>query len=402
MIFKTKSFGRKVQAMSRKTTAVILAGGVGSRLRPLTSARPKPLAPVGNHPMIDYALWSLDQSKRIEDAIVVVRYLGEQIREYIEGMDHYGRLNIVIPDVDPLDTADALRKVANLVDGDQILVSMADIVTTLPIADFISFHESKDAYAAITLKDMEQPRRFGVIMVDRESQIQLFLEKPQVQELYLTSLTFAHREPMDLHANLVNTGIYCFDLNILEILDEVPDLMDFGKHVFPYLLQENLPFYGYIREDYYWMDCGDVQAYLWANYDILRRWSWPYLPKGEEFEGRWAGKVTIGEQSEIETETSLGDNTVIGKNVHITSGSIIGDNCRIGDNTVIERAIIWDNVTIEDNVRLTECVICDGVIIHSGASIQPLAAIGKDSEVAEGTIIETRSKIEKSMFVKGK
>ncbi|MFX0117597.1 MAG: sugar phosphate nucleotidyltransferase [Candidatus Hodarchaeota archaeon] len=388
--------------MSKKTTAVVLAGGVGSRLRPLTSARPKPLAPIGNHPMLDYALWNLERSKMVQDVIVVVRYLGDQIRDHITLHDHYDSLDISIPDVDPLDTADALRKVANLIeDADQVLVSMADIITNLSIADFIKFHENKGAYASITLKDMEQPRRFGVIMVDKENQIQLFLEKPQVQELYLTSLTFTPREPLDLHANLVNTGVYCFRSNILEILDDVTDLMDFGKHVFPYLLQESLPFYGYIK-DYYWMDCGDVQAYLWANYDLLRRWAWPFLPKGDDLGKRWAGNVTLGTNAIVETETAIGNNTLVGKNVRITSGSVIGENCQIGDNCIINQSVIWDNVVLEENVELTECVVCDGAKIHSNVSIKSFAAIGKDSEIAEGTIIGSGTKIEKAMFVKGK
>lgn len=388
--------------MKNRTTAVILAGGVGSRLRPLTSARPKPLAPIGNHTMLDYALWSLEQSKMVQDVIVVVRYLGEQIRDYFENTKHFGDLNISVPNVDPLDTADALRKVANLIDGEQIIVSMADIITNLAIADFIKFHESKDAHASITLKDVEQPRRFGVIMVDKESKIQLFLEKPQVQELYLTSLTFAPREPLHLEQNLVNTGIYCFDsASILGILEEGPDLMDFGKHVFPYLLQESLPFYGYIR-DYYWMDCGDIQAYLWANYDLLRRWVWPFLPKGEERDGRWTGDIEIGENANIETETAIGSNTTIGENVRITSGSVIGENCHIGSNCIVDRSVIWDNVIVEENVQLTDCVVCDGAKLHLNVSVKALAAIGKDSEIAEGTTIESGTKIEKGMFVKGK
>ncbi|MFQ5980331.1 MAG: sugar phosphate nucleotidyltransferase [Candidatus Heimdallarchaeota archaeon] len=387
--------------MKKETTAVVLAGGVGSRLRPLTSARPKPLAPIGNHPMLDYALWSLGQSKMVQDVIVVVRYLGEQIRDYVENTGHFGKLNISVPNVDPLDTADALRKVANLIDSEQIIVCMADIITNLAIADFIKFHESKDAFASITLKDVEQPRRFGVIMVDKESEIQLFLEKPQVQELYLTSLTFAPREPLHLEQNLVNTGIYCFDSRILGILEEVPDLMDFGKHVFPYLLQESLPFYGYIR-DYYWMDCGDIQAYLWANYDLLRRWAWPFLPKGNERDGKWTRNIEIGVNATIESETAIGSNTTIGENVRITSGSVIGENCHIGNNSRVDRSVIWDNVIVGENVQLTDCVVCDGVKLHLDVSVKALAAIGKDSEIAEGTTIEAGTKIERGMYVKGK
>jgi len=352
--------------------------------------------------MIDYALWNLEKAG-ITDVIVVVRYLGEQLRKYIEASDLYGELEIKVPNVDPLDTADALRKVANLVEGEQILISMADIVTNISISDFIGFHESKDdAYASITLKDMEQPRRFGVIMVDRENRIQLFLEKPLSQELYLTSLTFAPRETLDLHANLVNTGIYCFDFKILEILDAVPDLMDFGKHVFPYILQESLPFYGYIR-DYYWMDCGNVQSFLWTNYDLVRRWAWPFLPNGNEQNGRWTGKnVTVGPHSIVEIETAIGDNTIIGKDTRITSGSVIGNNCRIGDNCLINSSVLWENAVIGDNVHLSECVICDGVKIGSNVSIESLAAVGTESEITEGTTLKEGSTIESAMIVKGK
>ncbi len=379
--------------MTKKTTAVVLAGGVGSRLKPLTSNRPKPLCAVGNHPMLDYAIWNLQRSENIKDVIVVVRYLGDHIRDYLESVNHYEDLNILVPNIDPLDTADALRKVANYVEGDQIVISMADIVTNMSIPDFITFHEDKNAFASITLKDMERPRRFGVIMVDKQSRIQLFLEKPQSEELYFTSLTFAPREPQDLHANLVNTGIYCFDQKILEILDEVQDLMDFGKHVFPYLLQEDLSIFGWVQ-DYYWMDCGDIQAYLWANYDLLRRWAWPFLPKGEvDYGGKWMGEVKIGEKTNIEVETAIDNGTTIGNNCYITAGSVVGENCNIGDNCVIDRSVLWENITIEDNVNLRECVICDGAIIKFGTSVERFSAIGANSIIEEKSRIEAGAKI---------
>ncbi|MFX0184185.1 MAG: sugar phosphate nucleotidyltransferase [Candidatus Hodarchaeota archaeon] len=358
-------------------SAVVLAGGVGSRLRPLTIEIPKPMVPVANKPMIDYNLELLRNSGIKGKIIVVTKYLHEKIRKYFKESNHFSDLEIILPDVDPLDTADAVRKVANYIDTEHFIVTMADIITNIPLQDFLSFHQEKECVASITLKDVSHPRDFGVIMLNQDSRILLFLEKPLPQELGLATLTFAKKETIRLQSNLVNTGIYAFKHKLLDILDTLTDLMDFGKHVFPYLSRE-YGIYGYERLDYYWMDAGNPQTYLYTNWDVLRRWSFPYFPKAtwEEKNIWWDGsKPEIPSSTRIIAPTAMGSKIQLGNNVTIGPLTVIGNNVNIGDNTMINSSVVWNNADIGSNVIIKESIICNDVVIPS------------NSQLASGTVI---------------
>jgi NDP-sugar pyrophosphorylase family protein len=358
-------------------SAVVLAGGVGSRLRPLTIEIPKPMVPVANKPMIDYNLELLRNAGIKGKIIVVTKYLQEEIRKYFEESNHFSDLEIILPDVDPLDTADAVRKVANYIDTEHFVITMADIITNIPLQDFMSFHREKECIASITLKDVSYPRDFGVIMLNQDSRILLFLEKPLPQELGLATLTFAKKETIRLQSNLVNTGIYAFKHKLLDILDTLTDLMDFGKHVFPYLARE-YGIYGYERLDYYWMDAGNPQTYLYTNWDVLRRWSYPYFPKAIwEENGIWWGssKPEIPSGARIIAPTVMGSKIQLGNNTTIGPLTVIGNNVNIGDNTTINSSVVWNNVEIGRNVNIKKCILCNNVIIPD------------NSQLASGTVI---------------
>ena len=360
-------------------SAIVLAGGIGSRLRPLTTEIPKPLVPVANKPMIDYNLELLRNAGIKGKIVVVTRYLGEKIEQYFNENNHFDDLDIVIPKgIDPIGTADAVRLAADYIDTDNFIVSMADIITSLPLDDFMSFHLEKGGIASITLKDVPHPRAFGVIMLNQDSQILLFLEKPIPQELGLATLTFSKKETIRLQSNLVNTGIYAFKHDVLDILGSLHDLMDFGKDVFPYLARE-YGIYGYARrENYYWMDCGNATTYLYTNWDVLRRWAFPYFPRATHEENNiWINDnwPSFPSSSSIEPPGAFGSNITIGKNTKIKSQSVLGSNVTIGDNCTIVASIIWNNVVIEDNVTMKNTIVCND------------AKIPKDSHLASGTVV---------------
>ena len=361
-----------------KWSAIVLAGGIGSRLRPLTTEIPKPLVPVANKPMIDYNLELLRNAGIKGKIVIITKFLGEKIEKYFEENDHFDDLDIVLPRLDPADTADAVRKAANFIDTDNFIVSMADIITSLPLDDFMSFHLEKEGIASITLKDVPHPRAFGVIMLNQDSQILLFLEKPIPQELGLATLTFSKKETIKLQSNLVNTGIYAFKHGVLEILESLHDLMDFGKDVFPYLARE-YGIYGYARrENYYWMDAGNPETYLYTNWDVLRRWAFPYFPRASREENNiWINDnwPAFPSSSNIEPPGAFGKEITIGENTKIKGQTVIGDNVTIGDNCQISASVIWDNVTIEDSVTMKNTIICNGVRI-------PIK-----SELAKGTVV---------------
>jgi len=369
-------------------SAIVLAGGIGSRLRPLTKEIPKPIVPVANKPMIDYNLELLRNAGINGKIVIITKYLDDEIRAYFEEQDHFDDLDIVLPDLKPDDTADAVRKAANFIDTDNFIVSMADIITSLPLKDFMSFHIEKKGIASITLKDVPHPRSFGVIMLNQDSRILLFLEKPIPQELGLATLTFSKKETIRLHSNLVNTGVYAFKHGVLDILESLNDLMDFGKDVFPYLARE-YGIYGYARRDYYWMDAGNPQTYLYTNWDVLRRWAWPYEPAAtQKQEGIWYkdGMPKLLNGSSIEAPAALGSAIIIGNNTLISSRSVIGDRVTIGNNCKIESSIIWNDVKIADDVSMKNTIVCNDVEIPAHSKLLPGTVVAPHYSSSKGII----------------
>jgi NDP-sugar pyrophosphorylase family protein len=286
-----------------------------------------------------------------------------------------------------------VRKAANYVDTEQFIVSMADIVTNLPLRDFMEFHQKKKGIASITLKDIPYPRAFGVIMLNQDSRILLFLEKPHPEELGLAVLTFSKKETIHLQSNLVNTGIYAFKHGVLDILDTLQDLMDFGKHVFPYLARE-YGIYGYVK-NYYWMDAGNPQTYLYTNWDVLRRWAFPYFPKAtlEENSIWWSDpKVDIVSGARIEPPAAIGSAVRVEKGSIIGPQTVIGNEVIIGENTSIDSSVIWDHVEIGSNVNIKETVICNNVIIPNNSKLASGTVIGPNTR-AERPLITTKNQI---------
>ena len=260
--------------MTREWSAIVLAGGKGKRLMPLTSLIPKPLVKVTNVPMVDYAIAHLVYAD-IKHIVLALAYQGEVLKKYIEKTwtpDKLGDVELECEIQDSKGTADAYRLLTDRVDSEKVVVSMADIVTNLPMKEFMNFHSEKKGLATISMKTVEShTSQYGVVLLDKNRKIYLFLEKPAPMELYVSSM--AQRADLFLHTNIINTGIYCFNKDIGNILHET-ELMDFGSEVFPYLLENQHDLYGFVG-NYYWMDAGNSTTYLWLNWDLLRKYSWP-------------------------------------------------------------------------------------------------------------------------------
>ncbi|GAG69345.1 unnamed protein product [marine sediment metagenome] len=234
-------------------SAIILAGGRGKRLLPLTSLIPKPLVKVTNKPMVDYSIAHLIYAD-IKHIILALAYMGKELKEYIEKTwtpDKLGDVELECFVQESHGTADAYRLLSDSIDSDNIVVSMADIVTNLPMRDFMDFHLEKGGISTISMKTSEShTSQYGVVLLDNQRKIYLFLEKPAPMELYLSSM--AQRTDLFLHTNIINTGIYCFKKEIGGVLQDT-GLMDFGSEVFPYLLENSYDLYGFVK-NYYWLD----------------------------------------------------------------------------------------------------------------------------------------------------
>ncbi len=360
--------------ISKVDCAIVLAGGKGTRLYPLTNNLPKPMVPITLTPMIDFAMKQL-QDAGITKIIVAVKYLGDKIRTYLETSPKFQDLDISIPNINPLGTADAVRQVADMIDGDYI-VSMADIICDLSINKLEKFFYNTQAYTTISLKNIDFPtKKFGVILLDNNQNIDIFLEKPRPEEMLFTTMAFAYRPVSEFHHNLVNTGIYCLNHKSLEILDSLNDINDFGMDFFPYLLQEKFKLNGFV-DDYYWIDCGNIRSYLWANYDIMRGFVDNFEPPGKNTKGIYQGNdCTISSEATIHSPVVLGNNVKIDENAIIGPYTVLHDNVDIGPHSKIVQSVIWENSVVEESVSIEKSVVCNDVKIEKNRTIINYSAI---------------------------
>jgi len=375
----------------REWSAIILAGGKGKRLMPLTSLVPKPLVKVTNQPMVDYSIAHLIYAD-IKHIILALAYKGEDLKEYINKKwtkDKLGDVELECVIQESKGTADAYRLLTNHLDSENVVVSMADIVTNLPMRDFMNFHKEKGGISTISMKKSEShTSQYGVVLLDKYRKIYLFLEKPAPMELYLSSM--ASRTDLFLHTNIINTGIYCFKKEIGNVLEE-SGLIDFGGEVFPYMLENNYNLYGFVK-NYYWLDCGNAQTYLWANWDLLRKYSWPITPNGEEYDGVYVmGIINSGQNVTIEKPTCFGECVELRNRVRIKELSSIGNQVSIGEDTLIEKSVIWDNVKIGAGCRISESIVCNNCeignnVVLNGAIIAPNCKVSNDSQIIDDTL----------------
>ncbi len=376
--------------MTRDWSAMILAGGKGSRLMPLTSEIPKPLVKVTNVPMVDYSLAHLIYGG-IKHIIIALAYMGKQLEEHIKKTwtpDRLGDVELECVINASKGTADAYRLVTDKFDSENVIVSMADIVTNLPIKDFMSFHKEKGGIGTISMKSVDSHiSQYGVVLLDRDRKIYLFMEKPAPMELYLSSMS--QRTDLFLHTNVINTGIYAFNRKIGDILHET-GLLDFGSEVFPYLLDNNYDLYGFVK-DYYWIDSGNSQAYLWANWDLLRKYAWPITPNGAEYDGLFVmGIINSGQDVIIEKTSCFGEFVKLANRVKVKELSSIGNRVIIDQDSVIEKSVIWDDVRIGAGCIVKESIICNNVEIKDNVVLER-AVIAPHCKISDGIQIRDKT-----------
>jgi mannose-1-phosphate guanylyltransferase len=374
----------------RDWASIILAGGKGSRLMPLTSMVPKPLVKVTNKPMVDYSIAHLIYAD-IKYIVLALAFMGKKMKSYIESTwtpDKLGDVELECVIQESKGTADAYRMLTDKIDSENVVVSMADIVTNLPMKDFMTFHSQKGGIATISMKMSEShTSQYGVVLLDQNRKIYLFLEKPAPMELYLSSM--AQRTDLFLHTNIINTGIYCFKKQIADVLYDT-GLMDFGGEVFPYLLENNYDLFGFVK-DYYWLDCGNPQTYIWANWDLLRQYGWPITPNGEEYDGIFVmGMISSGQNVTIEKPTCFGEFVELSNRVKILELTSIGNRVKIGEDSVIEKSVIWDDVKIGPGAVIKESIICNDTEIGENVVLQN-AVIGPNCKISDNKQIRNRT-----------
>jgi len=352
-----------------------MAGGKGTRLRPLTSNIPKPLVPIVNTPMIVHTI-NLLKKHNFDEIYITISYLGKRIAEYLGDGSRFGVSIKYFFEERPLGTAGGVKQIDNL--DETFLVMSSDVLTDINLSKFLKFHRKSGGIGSIALTKEDIPVAYGIVVTDdKNGAIKKFLEKPGWAEVF---------------SDKINAGIYLMEPEIFKYIDEGIEY-DFSHQLFPELLINNEGLYGYIFNEY-WIDIGDPEKYIKANHDILKKKLKIEIPGKEIKTGVW-----VGEDSEIMDDTNIWPPVIIGNNSRIANdcfinrSSIIGDNVYIGKNNQIKRAIIWDGVSIGESCKLSNCVIANRVEVGRFTNILNYAVIGDDCVIGASSTINEGVKI---------
>jgi mannose-1-phosphate guanylyltransferase / phosphomannomutase len=376
--------------------AVVMAGGEGTRLRPLTSNQPKPMVPIVGKPCMEHIL-ELLRTHGFEDVVVTVAFLPQAIRSYFGTGDNLG-LNIEYSvEESPLGTAGSVRLASDRLD-DTFLVISGDALCDIDLGKIVEFHRERGAAVTIGLKSVENPLEFGIVVTDEDGRVERFLEKPSWGQVF---------------SDTINTGIYVLEP---EVLRHIPTdrPYDFSKELFPLLLEMGRPIYGYVC-DGYWQDIGNLDQYRQANFDALdekvelnisglkiRGDVW--LGEGVEIDDVEGveGPAFVGNYCTISPESSVGPYSVLGPGTTLrergrVSRSVIDASCYIGRSAVVEGAIIGRNCDVRAHARVHEGVaigdqvtLGDQSVVYPGVRIYPYKEVEYGAQIHESLIWESR------------
>lgn len=355
--------------------AVIMAGGKGTRLRPLTSNTPKPLVPLLNRPCMEY---TIDLLKRhgITEIAVTLQYLPDAVRNAIGDGSRYGVSILYFEETTPLGTAGSVKNCADFLDERFIVIS-GDTLTDIDLSAAVRFHEEKGALATLVLTQVESPLEFGVVMTDESGKIIRFLEKPAWAEVF---------------SDTVNTGIYICEPGVLSYIASKREV-DFSKEVFPRLLQEKKPMYGYVAQGY-WSDIGSLEVYRQAQIDLLD--GRVDLPIGAE---EVAPHIYMEPHVRIDSSVRLQGPLYIGENVHLLSGasvgpySVLGKNTVIGEGSKLAKAIVWENTVIGKKTEITGGTLCRNNWIGSSVLLDEGSVVGDNCRIGSNAVVKAEVKI---------
>jgi mannose-1-phosphate guanylyltransferase/phosphomannomutase len=356
--------------------AVVMAGGEGTRLRPMTANQPKPLLPLVNRPIMEHVLRLLKRHGFTE-TVVTVQFLAALIRNYFGDGEELGMALSYATEEVPLGTAGSVRNAAEALRDDRFLVISGDALTDIDLTDLVRFHEENGALVTIGLKRVPNPLEFGIIIVDERGRVQRFLEKPTWGQVF---------------SDTVNTGIYVMEPEVLgHVAEGTP--VDWSGEVFPKLLAEGAPLYGYVA-DCYWEDVGTHASYMKAQADMLSGLVEIDLNGFELSPGVW-----VGEGAEVDAEAVLkgplfiGDYAKVEAGVELREYTVLGSNVVVKEGAFLHRAVVHDNVFIASSTNLRGCVIGKNTDIMTGARVEEGAIVGDECVIEAEAYVSSQVKV---------
>ncbi|MFN2569104.1 MAG: sugar phosphate nucleotidyltransferase [Candidatus Dormibacteria bacterium] len=355
--------------------AVVMAGGEGSRLRPLTSQTPKPLVPVAGTPIVEHILRLL-RVHSITEVILTVAYLGVDIRNRLGDGSDLGMHIEYVSEESPLGTAGSVKNAEDLID-DTFLVISGDALTDIDLTWAIAEHRNRGVDATIVLYSVPNPLEYGVVVTEPDGQVQRFLEKPSWGEVF---------------SDQANTGIYVLERRVLDYMR--PDTpTDWSQDVFPQMLRKSAPLHGIVARDAYWCDVGNTQSYRQANWDALDGRVRCHIP-GSRQGNVWMGEgVKVGPGVRIDGPAFIGDEVRLKKGAHINDYAVIDRHTTIDENSKVSNAILWPHSYVGEGCRLRQSVICGRVTIKDRSFLEDDVVVGDDCVIGRGSRIRAGVKI---------
>lgn len=355
--------------------AVIMAGGQGTRLRPLTSNAPKPMMPLANRPMMEHIV-DLLRRHDIEEIVVTVAFMANNIRTYFGDGSEFGVRMVYATEETPLGTAGSVRNAMDELD-DTFLVISGDVLTDIDLGGVVEAHRSAGALATIGLVRVDNPLEYGIVITDDEGNIERFLEKPTWGQVF---------------SDTINTGIYVLEPRVFDWI-AADEPVDFSSEVFPRVLADGEKLIGAVAEGY-WEDVGTLESYVGAHKDILDGRVRVDMPGFEVADGVW-----VGEGAEIHPDAVITGPAVIGDNCNVDSGvqlgeyAVLGTGVRVRHDCELERTVVHDNAYLGEGVRLRGTVVGRSADLRRGARCEEGVVLGDEVFVGENAVISTNVKV---------
>lgn len=344
--------------------ALILAGGKGTRLRPLTMYTPKPIVPVLNRPFLLYQIEILKRAG-ITDITLSLSYQPDKIEQLLDDGAEYGVNLRYLTEPSPRGTGGAYKFAADSI-RETTIVFNGDILTDLDVSEVVEFHRQKQAEATIVLTPVKNPAAYGLVETDEENRVFRFREKPSAEEI------------AGLTTKNINAGIYILEPTVLDLIPEAEN-RSFEYNVFPDLLTAQKPFFAYLMNDHYWRDIGTPESYLAAHHDFLSG-------KIKNFEVEKNGKFELATAAIIDKNSVIGENCVIKPNVRITN-SVIGEGVHIEEKASIENSVLWAHTRVSSAASIKNSVIGRSCHIGRNVSVKDGAVLGDKTSLTDYTKI---------------
>lgn len=361
---------------------MILAAGLGTRLRPLTESISKPMAPIVNKPVMEHIL-ELLATHGLTKVIANLHWHAEAIRGYFKDGSLWNIELSYSYEEELRGTAGGVKKAAGFLKGDTFLIISGDALTDLNLTNLIKFHQKKGTIATIALTQVEDPSDYGVVLIDEENQITGFQEKPPRENAL---------------SNLANSGIYVFEPEIFDLIPEGV-FYDFGRDLFPLLLEKKIPFCGYTHSDY-WNDVGDLEMYQQGNFDALSGKVKVKIPGTLVQEGIWVGEdCEIQEGVIMAPPVCIGNNCLIKKNAKLLGPVIIGNDTVVDERAVLYKGIKWGSGYIGKDASVIGGIVGYATFLKDQSAVLQNAVVGSGCVIEGGTIIHSSVKVMPNQIV---